>query len=262
MWLAYLDDAGSDLQRRYQLMVAVVMHDSMFLHNELIMAGVVKQAIPPEQLEEFWLKFEEFHASELFGGYGAFGAIERSVRMKMIEELLRGFAMSHGICYGCVDRHAMRKHIHGSANHLDVCFRICLNAIKTRMERVQKYVSTLPWPPADSIPRSFPQALLIADDCAKDKKVLSESFHQVRARIKFIPGETELSFLHDDIYFGDSKYCIGIQIADLCAYFISKHLEGDTSTVHFYKLIEPFIFYWRIEPDGKEFDSSVRDKNA
>jgi hypothetical protein len=43
------------------------------------------------------------------------------------------------------------------------------------------------------------------------------------------------------MYFGDSKYSIGIQIADLCSYFIARRLAGDSETEHFYKMIEPQI---------------------
>jgi hypothetical protein len=52
---------------------------------------------------------------------------------------------------------------------------------------------------------------------------------------------SSLPFVHDDMYFGDSKFSIGIQIADLCSYFIAGHLEGDSEKEHFYKLIDPQI---------------------
>ncbi len=38
-----------------------------------------------------------------------------------------------------------------------------------------------------------------------------------------------LWYVHDDMYFGSSKDSVGIQLADLCGYFIAKHLEGDVS---------------------------------
>src|SRR5215467_5208862 len=61
---------------------------------------------------------------------------------------------------------------------------------------------------------------------------------------------------HDDMYFGDSRYSMGIQLADLCAYFIGRHLEGDTETKPFYDMVSPHITFSLQQPkqpgDGAE----------
>jgi Protein of unknown function (DUF3800) len=77
--------------------------------------------------------------------------------------------------------------------------------------------------------------MLIVDDCQKDiKNTLRKSFQQLR---KFITppdfGLGQLVHVHDDMYFGNSKDSIGLQLADLSSYFIAKHLEGDTTTEGF-----------------------------
>lgn len=54
--------------------------------------------------------------------------------------------------------------------------------------------------------------------------------------------------LHDDIYFGDSKNSIGIQLADLCGFVIRRHLEGDLAVAGFYDIMSNQIAFHFIEP--------------
>jgi hypothetical protein len=58
----------------------------------------------------------------------------------------------------------------------------------------------------------------------------------------------KLVHLHDDMYFGSSKDSIGVQLADLCGYFIAKHLEGDAAGEGFYDIIKDRIVYSKLEP--------------
>ncbi len=62
--------------------------------------------------------------------------------------------------------------------------------------------------------------------------------------------------LHDDMYFGNSQESVGLQLADLCSYFIVKHLEGNQATEGFFKIIEKQIVYSRIEPEPSGSTSS------
>jgi Protein of unknown function (DUF3800) len=80
------------------------------------------------------------------------------------------------------------------------------------------------------------------DGDKKNSGTVQKSFRSMRGRFRFSGvGGSSLPFVHDDMYFGDSKYSIGIQVADLCSYFIARHLAGDSEIEHFYKLIEPQI---------------------
>ena len=92
-------------------------------------------------------------------------------------------------------------------------------------------------------------AILIADD--GDKKVktdLKQSFRQLRRQIRPPDYDPKLWYVHDDMYFGSSKGSVGIQLADLCAYFIAKHLEGDVAIDGFYQIIAPQISNSRVQP--------------
>jgi len=72
-----------------------------------------------------------------------------------------------------------------------------------------------------------------------------ETVHNVVAK--------DVPYLHDDMYFGDSRFSVGIQLADLCGYVIAKHLanDPDPDLQRFYAFIEPQVIYSRIEPGGQ-----------
>jgi hypothetical protein len=55
------------------------------------------------------------------------------------------------------------------------------------------------------------------------------------------------------MFFGDSRFSVGIQLADMCSYFIARHLDGDTEIAQFYDKIEPHIVYGQIYPDQQTF---------
>ena len=100
--------------------------------------------------------------------------------------------------------------------------------------------------------------LFIADDGnAKTKASMQKSFRNMRTR-RFKNKEDSgqiRQYVHDDMYFGDSKFSVGIQLADLCSYFIARHLDDSDDDViaeGFYKLIEPQIVYSQLEPKEKD----------
>ena len=52
------------------------------------------------------------------------------------------------------------------------------------------------------------------------------------------------------MYFGDSKFSLGIQLADLCAFFIAKHLEKNTAAEGFYQMIADKIVFSKTYPEN------------
>jgi hypothetical protein len=93
--------------------------------------------------------------------------------------------------------------------------------------------------------------LLLDDSTEKEKKNrLKQSFRELRRHIRPAGFDPGLEFIHDDMYFGSSKDSIGIQLADLCAYFIGKHLDGgDPAAEGFYQIFEKEIVNSRTEPE-------------
>ena len=81
MYLAYLDDSGTkDKSKRFQVMTAVILHDSKFTELEVVMAAAIEGLVAPEKLGDF----QEFHAFELYLGRGPFEGVDEIKRHSRI----------------------------------------------------------------------------------------------------------------------------------------------------------------------------------
>jgi len=254
--LAYLDDSDTKNKRsRWQVMSAVLIEDRHFKLAEV--GCTVAQnslGLSPEQLE----KFEEFHACELYGGYKAFEGIDQERRFDAMRRLLFVLdLLKLDVVYGAVDLDRLGNELYASADPKDICFRICINGVassttsKSYREVVTKlganiddYTTEKMAPPLfDSIMKDL--TLLIVDECdSKIRNSLQRTYRDMRTKMH----GSGFSSLHDDMYFGDSRYAFGLQIADACSYFISCHLDGDKEKELFYQLIEPRVTHCEIYP--------------
>jgi Protein of unknown function (DUF3800) len=269
--LAYLDDSDTKSKSaKWQVMAGVLIPDISFKLLEIVMGEIQNIVLPEERLG----RFEEFHACELYGGYGVFEGIDQELRFRAIKQLL-------GLCsgkrpfpivYGAVNLDQLKGAVFASADPLDMTFRMCTDGIATWVARRVYKRSGLHCSDEDSYREiekiakdesKYPieilveeLVMLIADDCDKKiKETLYKSFraHRRRIRMPKIDGSvigSELFHFHDDMYFSDSRYSIGIQLADLCAYFIARHLERDSAIEGFYKLIEPNIVSAQTYPEN------------
>lgn len=235
MYLTYLDDSGvrqKDIV--WQLLSAVIIDDRIFRDIEVLMGVCVEDLIPADRLEDF----HEFHASELYRGSGIFDGIPEEKRFHVIHRLLtlvRDYKLP--IVYGAVDVQRLRKKYYASAVPADIAFRICAIGIEDWISK-QK--------PDDQL------GIIILDNCDKaDKDTIKKSFRQLRKKLQpphWTPGQ--LWHVLDDMFFGDSKDSVGIQLADVCSYFIAKHLQGgDEVAEGFYQTISDYIVHSKIEPE-------------
>jgi len=232
--LAYIDDSRTgDKKNPFQVMTAVIIEDKDFRSLEVRTGAIAKSIVP----EEKWEQFEEFHAWELYRGCGVFEGVHQTQRFEVIKALLNGLLVP--VIYGAVDKGRLAKTLYSSADPVDMCFQICV-------EGIEKWLSQLS-PPGLAI-------LIVDDSTDRDiKKALRKSFRKIRQPLRapvFPIGQAW--HLHDDMYFSDSKESIGIQSADLCGFFINKHLKGtDLAAEGFYKIIEDRIVCSRMEPNEK-----------
>lgn len=94
-------------------------------------------------------------------------------------------------------------------------------------------------------------ALLIVDDGNRDNKNrLKRTYRELRKQVRPPHWHPGIWYIHDDMYFGASKDSVGIQLADLCSYFIGKHLEKDEAAEGFYQIFSDQILYSDVEPTG------------
>jgi hypothetical protein len=271
--LAYLDDSDTKAKvRKWQVMAGILVPDNMFTMLE-IAVGVLRDMLVTEHKVQ---KFTEFHACELYGGYGPFEGIEQSKRFKSIDNLLSLLAIGDGlpIVYGAVDIAEVRNQIYGSADPLDMSFRMCCHGIESwKVREIMKRAGITQ--PHNLTPEEIGTktlnagfltelVMLIVDDCDRReiKQTLIESYRQLRPtrEAKNIT-TSQLFHFHDDLYFGDSRYSIGIQLADLCAYFIGRHLAGDVEIDGFYQKIEPHIVAAELHPATEQTKKELEALN-
>jgi len=261
--LAYLDDSDTKAKElKWQVMSGVIIEAKQFKLAEIAVSTIPELLMPAEKLSQF----EEFHACELYGGYGVFAGIDQERRFDAISRLLWLIEMAGlHVVYGAVDLDKLRNEIYASADALDIAFRICVRGIDGwATQHVESQVTDKLGDNAENytIERMIPHifegvmdelVILIVDECdTKIKSTLQKSFRSLRPQRK--PPHTTAPFnnFHDDMYFGDSRYSIGIQLADLCSYFIARHLSGDGEIDNFYEMIEPHIVYSQIHPPLKQ----------
>lgn len=254
MHLAYLDDSDTKAKlRKWQVMSGVIFKDAQFNMIDIAMFGILSGLMSPEKRDQF----EEFHACELYGGYESFEGIDQSARFGAIERLLKLLEFGKiAVVYGAVDLCKLSNEVYGSANPMDISFRICVKGIQSWIKNkiVSDYQNAHGASPlseenlADEVLiQNWLEELviLILDECPDKnlRNTLQKSFRSLRPPRRLDQGRKKFSHLHDDMYFGDSKYSVGIQLADLCSYFIARHLEGDAEIEGFYRMIEPHIVY-------------------
>jgi Protein of unknown function (DUF3800) len=264
VYIAYLDDSDTKQKRtEWQVMSAVIVKDSSFRNLEVVMGAMADRLFTEDTID----KFTEFHACELYGGYGVFDGIDQDSRFAAITVLLNMLEeYKFSVVYGAVDLKRLREKVYGSADPMDIAFRICAIGVDKWIAETQAGVFQS-MQKAEKLVKSDIDKLLgdcmvlfIADDFARESKAsLQKSFRNIRKRYRGEQRDKDnlLKFVHDDMYFGDSKFSVGIQLADLCSYFIARHLNGDTEIEGFYKLIEPYIAYSQVEPEEKNATGST-----
>lgn len=237
MFLGYTDDSGSgDTRAAFDVMATVLIEDKNIRMVEAVSGTLAELIIPGDRRKQF----KEFKASEIYSGAGIFKDIKQAQRFDTITKLLTLVAAKGLVVYGAVRKPELAKGVYGSASPTDICFRICLEGINQTMKR--DFTKDI--------------ALFIVDDFQDRalKTQLRDSFRSLRKRMAcsiIQPNEDPLWNIHDDFYFGSSVDSAGIQMADLCAFFVRKHLEGkDCVAESFFDLFKKNLVYSKLEPDG------------
>ena len=242
MFLGYIDDSADQKHKKVESLAAVLVHDKKFQMLEHSLAITISNIIPEERAD----KFEEFKAWQLYQGCGIFEGIDQEVRFRAIRYLLGNISQQRiPVVYGAVDVSAMAKKPYASANPTDTAFRVCLPVISMVMAEQTEEIGS---------EHGLEYALLIADNTDKDKRnLLRKTFREFRTQMRPPKWGTGLWYIHDEMYFGDSKDSIGLQLADLVCYFIRKHLENDDPAAEgFYNVFQDQIVYGAVAPDDSE----------
>lgn len=238
MHFSYLDDSGSDRKSPIVIVGAVLIKEQWVQELEIVRAMIAERLIPEERLDTF----EEFHAADLFHGRNAFEDLPLEDRRGAIQSLLNQVSrFSIPFIYSAVNRAALASSASGSANPIDVAFRMCGLGIEWWFKQNQDQ---------DGF------TVFICDDTENKelKKQLRTSFRSMRARI----GPPKWSFgrmwhIHEDMYFGSSAECTGIQIADICNYILNRKLNGMGDAEDLFATIEQQAICSKAEPEWSQY---------
>ena len=230
--IVYIDDSTPKKeQSEFQLIGAVIVNDAIFDELEQHLAYYLYELVYVDANK----KFEEFHASDVLACRGPFVDIKRARALEILSNAIAAVnKFKIPVVYGAVDLVKHRIANCGSAMPIDYAFRGCVKL-------VEKWFK-------ENSPDGL--GLLISDDYEnkKIKEAMQNSFNLFRNRAISSPMVRGiLEHLHDDMYFGASKYSKGIQLADICTLLIGRHLVGYADTDDLYQQLSPSIVKFSLD---------------
>ena len=269
MHLAYLDE--STKPGPIAIFGAVVVPPGNWGWMERLHGIAIEQLFKIDEIAE---KFQEFHAFELFKGEGAFKGIDEDKRYTAIEVLLSAMqGYDFPFIYGAVDEEkltnsSLAKGLFGMARPLTAAFRLCVLGIEdwARKQHPQR---------DEAVTVDYKDNYLLIVDDTTDielKRRLQFTYKVLRAKHPYSnpkPDNNRLWHSHDQMYFGDSVSCLGIQLVDLCTYFMQRHLlKRDKShrdkADEFFDIFAPNVICAKPEPEWSEYREFIvsHDDNA
>ena len=192
----------------------------------------------------------------------AFRGIDERKRFSAIQVLL--MSLLHydlPFIYGAVDEKKLEgssfsKSLFGTARAVTAAFRLCVLG-------VEDWAQTQHCEPSRGISVDYKDNYLLIVDNTTDvelKKQLQFAYRVLRANHPYsnpTPPDNRLWHSHDEMYFGDTVSCLGIQLADLCTYFMQRHLlkrdKGQKDAAdEFFNLIAPHAICAKPQPEWTE----------
>lgn len=238
---------------------AVIIPHGEFGWIERMHSIAVEHLFPPSEIG----RFEEFHARDLFKGDGPFRGIEESKRFDAIRVLLMAVRdQKLPFIYGAIDearlaQSDLHRSLFETAQPLIPAFKLCMLGVETwaTQHHAQDHPGVTKIDYADNY-------MFIVDD-TKDqefKKRLRSSYRMLRSSHPYT-GKIKTNRLwhaHDAMLFVDSVDSVGIQLADLCTYFMQRHLlkrnpdakdDGD----EFYRMFAHLALCAKPEPEFSRY---------
>lgn len=237
---------------------SIVIPHGEFGWAERMHSIAVEQLFPVDEIEA---RFQEFHAFELFKGEGAFKGISEEKRFTAITLLLMA-VRDHNLpfIYAAINEKKLAdspisQSLFETAQPLVAAFKLCLLGVeKWAWGRHARDEMGYKVDYAD-------QYLLIADDTNDQelKKRLRHSYRLLRAARPYVlKSPNRLWHAHDAMYFGDSRDSVGIQLADLCTYFMQRRLLKRDPNVkdksdEFYEMFSAQAICAKPEPEWSQY---------
>lgn len=255
--LAYLDD--SRIPGSIAMFGAVVIPHGEFGWAEQLHSIAIQHLFRPDEIEE---KFQEFHAWDLFKGEGAFKGFDKTKRHEAIRLLLMAM-QNNGLpfIYAAIDEKKLAKSemaqgLFEVADPLIPAFKLCALGVELWAQNHHKQPS-----PKGMLVDYQDQYLFVIDETTDQsfKKRLRSSYRLLRLPRPYIQSaKNRLWHCHDAMYFGDSVESVGIQLADLCTYFMQRRLlkrdpqvkdDGD----EFFNMFAPMAICAKPQPEWSQY---------
>ncbi len=239
-----------------------------FGYAEQLHSAAIQQMFRPEEIQE---KFQEFHARDLFKGEGAFKGIEEEKRFNAIRMLLSAMRNNKmPFIYAAVDtpklaKSALAHSLFEVADPLIPAFKLCALG-------VEKWAQSHHHQPLEAgmLVDYKDQYLFIVDDTTDQavKKSLKNSYRMLRTNRPYLSTtKIRLWHCHDAMYFGDSSESVGIQLADLCTYFMQRRLtkrdfDSKDNGDEFFEMFSSLAICAKPEPEWTEYGEFLMDHGA
>lgn len=236
--LVYVEDSSDNAD--WMVMGAAIIAEADFSIIEGWLAKTIAEHVPEALRSSF-----EFHASAMYNAKPPFEKLSKGVAKELIARVITVMAEDRDnpdnqnyFVYGAVNMRQLRGGYFSTSRPQDVAFRACLEGVEAWFK---------------SQPERKHMGLLICDDStnAQLKKDLQQTYRAKRGVMSGFGGDyaaSLASYIHDDMYFGDSSHSVGLQVADICSYVVLRHLQGLQDTEDLYRALEPQIFFSRVLP--------------
>ena len=230
VYTVYLDDSGRD--RTIQLVGAVMIPAEK---NWLIeqQSGHIIQSILAKYPNVLAHPRFEFHATEMWNRTKEpWSMVDESDKNEIFRLAVDSLKYIDHPCvtYGCIDISGYPKTKEGKHAAVNAAFENCCHSISS-------------W--FDKAARAGRYGNMIFDECDGDlKSQLRRTFRELRLKVVSSPQiPSVLECIGGDLYFGDSKYSVGLQVADICSWLLIRHLSGSArEDSEFYSVVSPFVF--------------------
>jgi hypothetical protein len=248
--LAYLDETGTSGHSSVAMFGALIVPAGKFGYISSLHETAIQQILPTERATEF----KEFHACHLYKGTEVFAGIEETKRFTAIQVLLQAVGSENlPFVYAAVDRKKMASSPFSIMKPLHAAFHMCLLGIENWARANHSFGRDVN---AGVLLNWEDTYLCILDDCS-DKALKADyksTYRSLRTKRPFFEiARNRLWHAHDDMFFADSSDCLGIQISDLCNYFVRMHLEGIAEPQNFYQMISKQAICAKPEPEWSQY---------
>lgn len=257
MHLAYFDETGTDGHSPIAMFGALVVPVGKFGRMSILHSAAIQQILPPDRIDEF----KEFHAYQLYRGTDIFEGIDETKRFTAIRVLLMAVEQEElPFIYAAADRKAFMNSPFGSHQPLSAAFHMSLLGIEdwatNNHPNWSRDTKQIDW-------KDTYLCILDDFDDKKKKDELGNIYRTLRAKHPFVPNHpNRLWHGHDCMFFANSLDSIGVQISDLCNYFVRLRLSGEPEPQHFYDIFSKHVICAKPDPEWKLYGQLFRSHDA